>query len=310
MTQEEPGAMARQPFGLTCGSIALISLTVILIIGFVPTRLQIQCGRENANVLCTPTPTIPTETPTHTPTWTPTPTHTYTPTSTPTSTYTPTPTPTYTPTPTPTFTPTATPTATPTPSAVILAEPRLMLRLQPCLESGIVDRLETGEEVAILGRTPTGQWYRIRTSDEKEGWVSSNDQLIESSVNPKELEIITHSPCPTSSPQESGRPISGTLNPNAKLGHVFTVQDEPITFNLLFRPNVNGLVAQIYIYKQDDTEYVGSGTRQPLEAGDIGRLSWTGGERNFSYYIDIVNYSTQTFEYCLVAKEVFEWVCD
>lgn len=320
MTQEEPGAMARQPFGLTCGSIALISLTVILIIGFVPTRLQIQCGRENANVLCTPTPTTPTETPTHTPTSTPTPTHTYTPTPTPTSTYTPTPTPTYTPTPTPTSTPTLTPTPDYVTGVVNVGEEtRLMLRLRPVKDLAIIERLKNGTDVIVLGRTDDSEWFRVLVpSSGNQGWVDPNFIILD---DPSEFaEIPGLNPILVRTPEEATEvelldlvnDQRGTLAPGESRAYRFTAKDVETILILVFRPNVNPANQQLeFVISQEGQPIgVGGSYNELLEGTGLGGLTWRGGTPGESYFLDIFNHSSEPVEFCLSPREVFEWVCD
>ncbi len=89
------------------------------------------------------------------------------------------------PTRTPTLTPTAGPTQvlpTPTPTVVVLAgTPATVsgnggnVRRHPLIrDDNRVALVSGGEAIQVLGRTPNGEWYRIRTPRNEIGWISAS----------------------------------------------------------------------------------------------------------------------------------------
>lgn len=134
----------------------------------------------------------------------------FTPTATPTKegpppTPTPTPTPfvavpTATPTPTPAPpTPTPTPEATPTPFAVVQAQV-LNVRDGPSTDYPVIGRLESGDEVAIVGQNDAGDWWQICCLTEGNGWVYG--PLVRAQGETAEVPVIVDiaPPPPTATP--------------------------------------------------------------------------------------------------------------
>ena len=326
MTQNNPTSTSL--FGLTLGSIALILITALLIIGFVPGRLTVQCSQGDANdLLCPATPTF-TITPTPTPTDTLTPTSTNTATPTPTATLTPTPTasqtPTPTETPTPTPTPTNTPTITPTPlpfSAKVsgLDEGRLKLRTRP-VDGDIVINLEEGTQVFVLGQYKDGSWLQVTTGN-RSGWVSTQHITLD---NPQETIDDVPSVVPPSAP-------TVTLDPNNPDSYSktflviagrtrlfdFTAIDRPTTLIVLNRPGnpnvpllAGNVVNEGVLPDGSDREvFVLSEYFSFASRSDFNGLSWQGGMPGDRYTIEIANIGNNDIEFCFAFEEVFEWTC-
>jgi len=112
--------------------------------------------------LMRPTPT-PTASPTATPTRTPTATATAPPTQAPTPTRTPTRTPG--PTPTPSSAP------TPTPDNVATARQGASIYAAPSSSSQVLGGVAAGEQVLILGRSASGDWFYVQDDAEVEGFT-------------------------------------------------------------------------------------------------------------------------------------------
>jgi uncharacterized protein YraI len=119
-----------------------------------------------------------------------------TPTPTATITHAPTHTPTSTATHTPTSTPIATPTSTstPKPDAVVNVE-ALNLRSGPGAEYDILGALKQGDVLKVTGKDPAGNWLKVVTSGEKEGWVAA--WLLEINLALAEVAMAQVPPTPT-----------------------------------------------------------------------------------------------------------------
>ncbi len=97
----------------------------------------------------------------------------------------PTPTPTPTKTSTPTRTPTRTRTRTPTQIDAIGREDYATgIYEGPSFDHPYLGDTVVGEEITILGKTPDGEWYEIRTSDGTTGWIWSFNVVILNDIEP------------------------------------------------------------------------------------------------------------------------------
>jgi uncharacterized protein YgiM (DUF1202 family) len=78
--------------------------------------------------------------------------------------------PTATPPPPPTATPTASPTPTPIPDAAVGATVT-NLRSGPGVGFDVLSEVESGTPLEILGKSADGEWVKVRTPDQLEGWM-------------------------------------------------------------------------------------------------------------------------------------------
>ncbi len=107
------------------------------------------------------------------------------PTQTPTSTKTPTPTRTSTPTRTQTRTPTRTRTRKPTQAdAIGRADSAYYIYEGPSPNHPYLGATTVGGEITILGVTPDGLWYKIRTADGITGWINAYNIVILNDIEP------------------------------------------------------------------------------------------------------------------------------
>lgn len=172
----------------TCGSLALMSLLLIIVL------IQWTIGRRTAPTLI---PLTPTATPTFIsreaiavlPTNTPYISFPDLPTFTPTPTLSPTPTLTPTPIPTATFTPTPEPTLQAT-----VAVSLIYLRSGPDAAYPEKVILGEGEELTIIGRNTAGDWFQVRLINGMEGWVFAD--LVSPVFGAEILPIRTPLPLP------------------------------------------------------------------------------------------------------------------
>jgi uncharacterized protein YgiM (DUF1202 family) len=117
------------------------------------------------------------------------PIHTLTPRVTDTQVPTRTPLPTFTYTPTltsvpPTATLSATPTLTPTVSGIVTSLQAVNVREGPGTEYNIVDAINPGTGVILIGQNEDGTWLNIRLEDGREGWMSQRLLRIEPTATP------------------------------------------------------------------------------------------------------------------------------
>jgi uncharacterized protein YgiM (DUF1202 family) len=78
--------------------------------------------------------------------------------------------PTATPSPLPSATATATATATPIPDAAV-GETLTNLRSGPGVGFEILAEIEAGTPLDVLGKSADGEWVKVRTREEQEGWM-------------------------------------------------------------------------------------------------------------------------------------------
>lgn len=148
------------------------------------------------------------------PTATPTP-----PTLIPTATATPKPLPTATPveivnTPTPTVTPThtSTPTITPTPQPVAIASDAINVRGGPGTIYPVIGSMQQDEEALIIAKNKTGDWWQVKLSDDRTGWVSDNVVTIQGDVSPVSVATNIPTPPPTSTPAATPTPTAPAVD--------------------------------------------------------------------------------------------------
>jgi len=111
---------------------------------------------------------------------------------------------------------TATPTPTSTPMAIVRAA-ALNVRQGPGLNFPVIGVLQRDDRVAVLGRTPGGDWLLICCLAEGEsGWAAAS--LLEASPPATALPVVsalppTPTPRPTSTPTPSPTPVPPTSTP-------------------------------------------------------------------------------------------------
>lgn len=248
--------------------------------------------------------------------------------------------------PTKTPVPTKTPTRiqnTPNDSSLpgVVKTNRLNLRGGPGTDYPILGRLEIGDEVNIVQRNAAGDWLFIETEDDKTGWIAGRYIKVEGNL--KQVSVALNVGPPPPSPQKQATPLGNTgpesfdAGNGQAYGTVDAASDKWYTFvsgdqsqstllMLMFSPNVNlnGRQAQFFIYEEkhspnwppnwpDTIPNLGAGSSPPSDLnGDMsnGELLWKGDLiRGARYYLRIINSSSDSLRYCLVTKEVKEWVC-
>ncbi|MCB0168674.1 MAG: SH3 domain-containing protein [Anaerolineae bacterium] len=265
----------------------------------------------------TPAPTVtPTPPPTLTDTSTPLPTDTSTATATVPSTPTPSPSAVVIATTVPPNSPTPVTKATPAQLIGIVNGSRVNVRSQPDISSSVVVSLPQGTEVSIIDQSSANGWWQVRTLNGQEGWIAATliDQQEPADVAKTSPPTATPTPRACAPmPFALDRQAKGVLKPGAVCVHSYTSPSQGTAIFLLFRPNVNGAndpnIMQFSVSPEGDA-VLGKGTHRNLGDG-IGRLEWQGGKPNARHFIEIHNYSKgETVEYCLVARDVKEWVCN
>lgn len=120
----------------------------------------------------------------------------------PSSTPTATPTATATPSPTLTRTPRPTKTATPVPDAVVTTK-TANVRAGPGLSYEIINQVNNGDPVRVIGRNAAGDWLQIVVPGQKRGWISGS--LLEVNLSLAEVAEAAIPPSPTPSVAEQAR---------------------------------------------------------------------------------------------------------
>ena len=117
---------------------------------------------------------------------------------------------------------TATPTTTPlppTPAAVVATE-ALNVRAGPGVNFPVIGVLRRGDAVAVLGRTPKGDWLRVCClAGGESGWLSAS--LVETSLPATAIPIATGipntpTPTPTSTTTPTPLPIATSVPPTSE----------------------------------------------------------------------------------------------
>jgi hypothetical protein len=213
---------------------------------------------------------------------------------------------------------------TPTASITGIVIPdNLNVRWGPGLEYGYVGAVYKGDEVVILKRTPATDWLEIITPDKKQGWVGASFiGNIEGNLKPLPTVVAPPPPpLPTAPPIEitsfdlDGPSAFGSLEASKERWYAFSEKNKETVFILMFKPGLNGL--QVSILDQDQTNQwrtVGVGSLPAADRdGDLNtrELIWRGGPLILgkTYYLQLINDSQETIEYCLMPKDVDQWDC-
>jgi DNA-directed RNA polymerase subunit RPC12/RpoP len=118
--------------------------------------------------------------------------HVFPETATPIPSMTPTLTPTITLTPTPAPPASPTPIITPTPAGqAVVQRIQINVRLGPSTDDNVVDFLNMHDQVAILGRSPDGNWLLIETTKNTTGWISADLVTVDPPLD--KIPVITPS---------------------------------------------------------------------------------------------------------------------
>ncbi|MCI0660467.1 MAG: SH3 domain-containing protein, partial [Acidobacteria bacterium] len=197
---------------------------------------------------------------------------------------------------------------------------RLMLRDRPG-NGRIIGRLENGTKIIILGATTDSEWFRITTelASGLAGWVFADLVRLDDPTETNEILIISDvvgAPPPTAALAQKSLDLehseTGTLAPGTIRSYSFTLARKPLTLILLFKPDVNLnfryhlLKFSIFRSENDQDVGVGSYYGQTQDTG-FGGLVWQGGEIGESYSLIISNDSSETVEYCLAPRQVYNW---
>lgn len=238
------------------------------------------------------------------------------------------------------------PVPTPTPVLGVVIPFRLNVREGPSVNYGIVAGLEEGDQVTILNQTLNGEWLEVVTPDNKTGWVAASQIGAEIDSVPVTVVGPTPPPVPTTTisgkllnlRQEldldvEGDSVAGEIGPHQEQWYTFFEEDVETVIIFFFKPNVNvyginfqAYYVQFYLHGEDQIPFWPPGDPVALEDFNIGagsyegdrdknygtgELVWRGGsfERNVRYYLRLVNRSSIPIQYCLIPKDVREWVC-
>lgn len=138
--------------------------------------------------------------------------------------------------------------------------------------------------------------------------------------------LVTNTPTPTPTVTPTELPAVGyeiyeltgykwgKLGGGSSHAYRFMPKQAPTRLVLLYRPEVNqpGQRNFDFVLTKDGGEYVGLGSDygEFLTGEGYSGLIWQGGEAGEVYYMDIINKSNTTIDYCLVSKLVNSWVCE
>jgi SH3-like domain-containing protein len=241
-----------------------------------------------------------------------------------------------TPLPVPSATPTPTPTVTPTPvpisGIVVNTGSRLNVREGPNIGTRIVTRLNDGDPITILQRTPAGDWLEIETSDGQRGWVLAS--YIETAGDIQAIKVAAAAELASAGAATSllalnieGRSVSGQLGPRQEQWYTFSDDDEETLIVFMFTPNINFKpnIIQFFLYGPDQipawpprnpdalTNVGASSYPASDRDGDdkTGELIWRGGPLlpGARYYLRFINRSDASIHYCLAPKDEYRWSC-
>jgi uncharacterized protein YgiM (DUF1202 family) len=90
-------------------------------------------------------------------------------------------------------------------ASVTVTVPALNLRSGPGTSYTVVGLLRMGDVATVTGRNPAGDWYQVRLSDGRAGWVSSLKEYVALSGDASTLPVVA-APAPP-----AGRAAGGTL---------------------------------------------------------------------------------------------------
>ena len=225
------------------------------------------------------------------------------------------------------------PTSSPTPAPVfgLVTTPdsqRLNVRAGPSVAYEVVSRLENGEEVMILQRTPDGDWLEIIIADQQKGWVAS--PYIEIGGDIKNIDIAANlAPTPAVSrllPLDiEGGSVSGQLAPGREQWYTFFDENEETVLIFIFTPPVGANQVQFFLLGQkqipiwppknpEALAHIGASSYPASDRDGDERtveLVWRGGPLvpGTRYYLRLVNRSDTVIYYCLATRDVFQWSC-
>ena len=239
---------------------------------------------------------------------------------------------------------TATPIPISTPVLGVVIPFRLNVREGPSVYYQIVAGLEQGDQVTILHQTLNGEWLEIVTPDDKTGWVAAS--RIEAEIDGVAIALVGPTPLPPPTTTIStkllnlrqelnveGGSVSGEIGPHQEQWYTFFEEDVETVIIFIFKPNINvygvnfqAYYVQFYLHDEDQIPFWPPGDSVALEDFNIGagsyegdrdkdystgELVWRGGsfERKVRYYLRLVNRSSVPIQYCLIPKDVREWVC-
>ncbi|MFN8474734.1 MAG: acyltransferase family protein [Anaerolineae bacterium] len=102
-------------------------------------------------------------------------------------------------------------TATPPTTREAIARVAVNVRQGPSRDFGVVNVLDEGERVTLIGRTADNVWYKIRTEDNGEGWIAAEFLTVEGA---NALAVV---PTPTPPPANAGQQATGAAAPVAPI---------------------------------------------------------------------------------------------
>ena len=205
---------------------------------------------------------------------------------------------------------------------------RLNVRAGPSVAYEVVSRLENGDEVMLLQRTPDGDWLEIKIADQEKGWVAS--QYIEIGGDIKNINIAANlAPTPAVSrllPLDiEGVSVSGQLTPGQEQWYTFFEETEETVLIFIFTPPVGANQVQFFLLGQkqipvwppknpEALTHIGASSYPASDRDGDERtieLVWRGGPLvpGTHYYLRLVNRSDTVIHYCLATKDVYEWSC-
>ncbi|NJN96866.1 MAG: SH3 domain-containing protein [Anaerolineales bacterium] len=219
---------------------------------------------------------------------------------------------------------TITPSPTPaSPITGIVLPNNLNVRWGPGLEYGYAGAVYKGDEVVILRRTPGTDWLEVITPDNKKGWVGApfiGDIDYRLSAVPVAV-IVPPPPPPTTQPTGvtpfdlDGPSAFGSIDAGKERWYSFSEKNKETVLIFMFKPNLNGV--QISIRDQNQINQwltVGVGSLPYNDRdGDLNtvELVWRGGPLivDKTYYVQLVNESQESIEYCLAPRDIDKWDC-
>ncbi|MBI1878454.1 MAG: SH3 domain-containing protein [Chloroflexi bacterium] len=223
------------------------------------------------------------------------------------------------------------PSPTPAPVLGLVTTPdsqKLNVRTGPSVAYEMVSRLENGDEVIILQRTPDGDWLEIKIADQQKGWVAS--QYIEIVGDIKDIHIAANlAPTPAGSGLLSlnieGGSVSGQLAPGQEQWYTFFEENEETVLIFMFTPKVGANQVQFFLLDQkqipvwppknpEALAHIGASSYPASDRDGDERtveLVWRGGPLvpGVRYYLRLVNRSDAVIYYCLATRDVFQWSC-
>jgi capsular polysaccharide biosynthesis protein len=225
----------------------------------------------------------------------------------------------------------STPSPTPAPVFGLVTTPnsqRLNVRAGPSIAYEVVSRLENGDEVMILQRTPDGDWLEIKTAGQQTGWIAS--QFIELVGDIKNVPIATDlAPTPAGRAllplNIEGGSVSGQLASGQEQWYSFSDENDETVLIFMFTPAVGANQVQFFLFDQKQIPIWPP--KNPEALANIGASSYPASDRDGDertvelvwrggplvsyapYYLRLVNRSDTVVQYCLATRDVYEWSC-